>query len=150
MEQNNKMISEKLICFLINFYATTKKPTDSYHNIKLNSHTFNILFILKYNLNNRITMTKLSDILNITKQQLTKLVNDLEEKEMVERMHDTANRRLVYIHITQKGIAVVEDSIKQIVDKFIPEIELFTEEEKTELFYCINQFDYFLKKLHFK
>ena len=55
-----------------------------------------------------MTMSELAEDLKITKQQLTKLVNDLEEKQLVERLHDKANRRLVNISITAEGKELLE------------------------------------------
>ncbi|MFR6329077.1 MAG: MarR family winged helix-turn-helix transcriptional regulator [Eisenbergiella sp.] len=50
------------------------------------------------------TMSELADKLQITKQQLSKMINVLEEKELVERIHDKENRRRVYIRICDRAV----------------------------------------------
>ena len=50
------------------------------------------------------TMSEMALQLGITKQQLTKLINDLEEKNLVRRQHGSRNRRHVYLMITPEGI----------------------------------------------
>jgi DNA-binding MarR family transcriptional regulator len=57
-------------------------------------------------------MSFLADEMGITKQQLTKLVNDLEAMGLVKRIHDERNRRQVYVTLTDDGRNEFEE-IKQ-------------------------------------
>ena len=88
---------------LSDFMFTLKKSADSEAEWRMNSHAFFVLFTLSHTEREPVTMTRLAEEMQISKQQLTKLVNDLEAKTYVERVHDRVNRRLVYIHITPEG-----------------------------------------------
>lgn len=50
-----------------------------------------------------LPITRISEGLNITKAQMTHLIDRLGEMEMVERRTDTSDRRIVNIALTQKG-----------------------------------------------
>ena len=93
------------------FMLTLKKSAASEAELKMNSHTFFVLFTLTHSEGVPITMTMLAEALQISKQQLTKLVNDLEGKNYVERIHDQVNRRLVYIRITADGQRRMDESV---------------------------------------
>ena len=54
------------------------------------------------------TMSEMALQLGITKQQLTKLINDLEEKNLVRRQHSSRNRRHVYLMITPEGASIMK------------------------------------------
>lgn len=55
------------------------------------------------NRQSQLTMSDLADELNMSNQQLTKVVDALEGFEMVERTYDPKNRRKIYAKVTQKG-----------------------------------------------
>lgn len=50
-----------------------------------------------------VNMTQLSDLLNIPRQQLTKVIDGLVAKELVERYMDPNNRRVVMVELAPKG-----------------------------------------------
>ena len=57
--------------------------------------------------NDSLTMSELANDLNMSNQQLTKVVDALEEFEMVERVCDPSNRRKFYAKLAPKGEATV-------------------------------------------
>ncbi len=91
--------------FTLTFFNLTKTIYRHENQIRANSLAFQVLLELKDYADDSpaVTMSDLADCLRITKQQLTKLVNDLEAKQLVQRTHNTANRRKVYISITAAG-----------------------------------------------
>ena len=70
------------------------------NQVKANKAGFQVLFILSMPEYPKPTMSFLADEMGITKQQLTKLVNDLEAIGLVKRIHDERNRRQVYVTLT--------------------------------------------------
>ena len=48
-------------------------------------------------------MTELVSRLGRTRQQLSKLISDLEDDGLVNRVHTSENRRLVYVSLTASG-----------------------------------------------
>lgn len=104
-EEKKQEAGKKFLDFTILFFTVAKGMYRHENMIKANSLAFQALMDLNHLEPEKswLTMSELADNLRITKQQLTKLVNDLEEKQLVERFHDKTNRRLVNISITPRG-----------------------------------------------
>ncbi len=111
MSDEKRQLAGKIFLeFAILFYTTAKNMYRHENQIRIHSAAFQALIDLSDLPPDRpaMTMSELADDLRITKQQLTKLVNDLEEKQLVERFHDKANRRLVNVSITAEGRTLLE------------------------------------------
>ena len=96
-------ICREFLEFSVNFHQIFKSRFEKTCGIKANSLAFHALMMLQSLNEQSLTMSALAEKLDITKQQLTKLINMLEEKDLVERFHDQKNRRQVYIQITGEG-----------------------------------------------
>lgn len=108
-EEKKQLAGNAFLDFTILFYTMTKCMYRHENQIRAHSLAFQALLDL-----NRLppdkpsmTMSELAEDLKITKQQLTKLVNDLEEKNLAARFHDRTNRRLVNVSITPEGQALL-------------------------------------------
>ena len=86
----------------------------SIKDIPLSMTQLTCLYII--NQSDGLSMSELASDLNMSNQQLTKVVDALVEFEMVKRHCDENNRRKFYANITEKGRALLE-SLKQEVDK---------------------------------
>ena len=108
-------------------------------DIRANSLAFFALIALDNWASENYTMSDLADKLQIPKQQLTKLINDLEERQLVERIHDTANRRRVYIRICGPGRALMEDVKQEMLQATLHGLRSYNKEELQELDRCIGR-----------
>ena len=79
-EINGQDTTHHFFALLSRFILTLKKDTPGESNLKLHSHLFFILFTLNQADQGMLTLGDLARELDISKQQLTKLVNDLEER----------------------------------------------------------------------
>lgn len=131
-EISNEALVSMFVALAVNVFKYSKGPVESYLNMRSNSHPFRVLFYLCYSAE-KPTMTKLAEAISITKQQLTKIVGQLEEQELVARRHDTVNRRRVHVEITQKGIQAINDYTNDIITHFSPEFDIYDESEKEEI-----------------
>ena len=93
----------KFMDFAIRFFNMAKCQYQQQNQVKANKAGFQVLFILSMPEYPKPTMSFLADEMGITKQQLTKLVNDLEAIGLVKRIHDDRNRRQVYVTLTDDG-----------------------------------------------
>ena len=74
--------------FAVAFLTLAKCQYQHENDVKVNSLPFFTLVALDNWADVDYTMSELADKLQITKQQLSKMINVLEEKELVERIHD--------------------------------------------------------------
>ena len=66
--------------FVIQFFTLTKIQYQQQNQIKANTQGFQLLFLLNHQEEASLTMSELAAQMHTTKQQLTRLVNALEEK----------------------------------------------------------------------
>ena len=81
---DSRTVGEHFLEFIISFFNLAKGRYQQQNQIKANSVAFHALVVLNQPGRPAPTMSELASELEITKQQLTKLVNDLEEKQLVE------------------------------------------------------------------
>ena len=75
-----------------------------------------------------IQPSELGEMLKLTRPTVTTLVNSLEEHNLVERMNDDEDRRVVFVRPTEQGLALVHQakqefakSVEEIMDYLGPE-----------------------------
>lgn len=123
--------------FAVAFLTLSKCQYQQSHEVKVNSLPFFTLIALDNWADEDYTMSELADKLQITKQQLSRLINVLEEKGLVERIHDTANRRRVYIRICDAGRTMMDNVKQEMLDSTLFGLRSYTEEELNDMDRCI-------------
>ena len=107
---------------------------------------FDALFILSMPEYTQPTMSFLADEMGITKQQLTKLVNDLEAMGLVKRIHDERNRRQVYVTLTDDGRNEFEEIKQAMLECTVAGLKDFSEDELEQLGDCLERLIPLLEK----
>lgn len=59
--------------------------------------------------NNNISVKKLANLLNNTPSRLTRVIESLRKKELVERLEPDSDRRLKIISLTEKGKKLIQE-----------------------------------------
>ena len=112
----NRNVSE-LADLIFAYYPKLRKMYRNLVSIKdipLSMTQLTCLYIINHN--NSLSMSELASDLNMSNQQLTKVVDALVEFEMVERVCDENNRRKFYTSISPKGRELLQ-SLKEEIDK---------------------------------
>ena len=135
-EANDLAIARKFLDFMVDYYALMRRHLVDANEYRMHSHGFSTLYALRAYRNSPVTMTQFANEMGITKQQLTKLVNDLEEKQYVVRSHNKENRRQVYIEITERGVQHLEKMLGEIVHEILTTLSGFSEEDKAKIAEC--------------
>ena len=119
----------KFMDFAIRFFNMAKCQYQQQNQVKANKAGFQVLFILSMPEYTQPTMSFLADEMGITKQQLTKLVNDLEAMGLVKRIHDERNRRQVYVTLTDDGRNEFEEIKQAMLECTVAGLKDFSEDE---------------------
>ena len=120
--------------FAFSFLTFAKCQYQSANHIKINSLPF-------------FTLSVLADQKD---ENYTKLINDLEDKALVERIHDTANRRRVYIRISPCGLEAMERLKETMLETTIAALHIYNEEELETLNSCLESLTPLMEKFHLK
>ncbi len=126
-------LARTFLNFIVNYYALMRRHLIETNQFRVGSHGFSLLYTLRKYKDEQITMTQFAEIMGITKQQLTKLVNDLENQGYVNRLHNEENRRQVYIEITEQGTEVLEKMLGEIIHEIIKSLDVFDDEDKKKI-----------------
>jgi len=133
MDTSDFKVARNFLNFMVDYYALIRRHEIETNEYRANSHGFSMLYAMRKYQNQPITMTRFADEMGITKQQLTKLVNDLEDKEYVMRTHNRENRRQVYISITDQGRAYLETMIGELIHEVLRVMQYLDADEKEKM-----------------
>lgn len=85
-----------------------------------------------------LAMHQISVRLHMSKQHLTRFIDTLVRRGILERFQMENNRRTVYIRITPEGEKLLDDYIRYAVDTFATMVDSLTEEEKNNITNAAN------------
>ena len=136
----------KFMDFAIRFLNMAKCQYQQQNQVKANKAGFQVLFILSMPEYPQPTMSFLAEEMGITKQQLTKLVNDLEAMGLVKRIHDERNRRQVYVTLTDDGRNEFEEIKQAMLECTVAGLKDFSEDELEQLGDCLERLIPLLEK----
>lgn len=81
-----------------------------------------------------LAMNEISTALRMSKQQLTRFVDTLVKRSLMERFHKDNNRRTIYVRVTELGISEVNNFRKHMVEEQAPVLtEKASEEDKKHI-----------------
>ena len=95
-DSKNIETADRFIDFIFDFYSLIRRHIVEINPYRIHSHGFTMLYSLRCSTGRNVTMTTLSDMLGITKQQLTKLVNDFEESIFPKHPELSAIKQSLY------------------------------------------------------
>jgi len=84
------------------------------------------------------TSSELAEAFDVNKSAITAIINRLTDRGLIERTRDQADRRVVYLTLTEKGHQIqqaTQDKIHLLVESFI------TQFEETEITNFINTYE---------
>ena len=96
------------------------------------------VIMLTLNVNGTLTMSGLASKINTSNEQATRAVAQLVDKGFIERMHDSANRRVIKIKLTDEAKAFVENIKREMHEEFLDKFSVFSDDELSELISATN------------
>lgn len=121
-------LQEKLLAMLSEWNYKIAKPFKQFLNGEVSIEMYLCIQTLRYN-GGTMTMTDLARITRMPKQQMTKLVNRLVEQELVKRIYDPADRRIIKIQLTEKATDYIDGFLKNEAGCFRPLLDMLSEED---------------------
>jgi MarR family transcriptional regulator, transcriptional regulator for hemolysin len=116
-------------------FRVLKKRTGEIAEIKLTIEQFGLLHAINMK-NVDVIQQDMADIMGKDKSAIYRVIDSLEEKELVRRVVDKNDRRKNFLMVTKKGEAVIEQYL-EIEYKLINELEEGLSETDIETFYRV-------------
>ena len=93
------------------------------------------------------TVTELSKFLQISKQQMSPIIEKLFRSGCVERQQDPGDRRNTRISITNTGYRLLESHHAKLMELFCKRLQQLTDEEAAQFYIAARNFGRFFAKL---
>ncbi len=133
MTDKNKSSMDMVVDNLLSIHPLLAKNITKAIRHKTN-HTPGSLFVLgTLSRHGKLSMTEIGCHLSLPKPHVTSLVEKLIADELVERLHDTNDRRIIYIQITEKGIKEFKDLKLEIGQDLREKLQILDAEQLTTL-----------------
>ena len=116
-------------------FRVLKKRTGEIAEIKLTIEQFGLLHAINMK-NVDVIQQDMAEIMGKDKSAIYRVIDSLEEKELVRRVVDKNDRRKNFLMVTKKGEAVIEQYL-EIEYKLINELEEGLSETDIETFYRV-------------
>ncbi|QDP39626.1 MarR family winged helix-turn-helix transcriptional regulator [Radiobacillus deserti] len=137
---------------LIELYTSTMNEVNRRVNVIMNDEVHQELttdqfatlrFLAKHE---PTTSTEIANEFSIGKSAVTAQVNRLFERELLERERDEQDRRIVYLRLTSKGRALVEEGTEKLYDVLGDILTQFSQEEVTSFVQSLQKLVTFLRE----
>lgn len=148
MPLSDQSIAEDLFHTIPILHDQLVKPFESIFRDELSPMQFYTLIALHRN--RCMTMTELACHFGISKQQMTKIINNLVELEIVCRIPDPFDRRLVKIRPTEKAFAYIQKYQEEICRQILCSLHQLDAEDLQDLSFAIRIIHTILPKLSFQ
>ncbi len=138
MQENINELTE----LIFKFYPQVRKACRSLVSIKdlpISMTQLSCLHTVEQS--GEITMSSLADKLQMSNQQLTKVVDNLVEFDMIGRKTDSANRRRILVAVTPKGEKTLSSLRTEVNRKLTVLMSKMPEAEINKLYESIKYID---------
>ncbi len=124
--------AEMLTELLFRFYSAGQRHPRVTQGPKIHTHAFHVLYLLARAHDKRLSLSFLLTELQVTKQQLSKLLNELEDLGYIKRVRTGRDRRNVMLCLTEAGEQYFEEREQAVADRIAAFLEKYPP-EKTEI-----------------
>lgn len=144
-EKVSEKFVQNLLLVLPGWHSKLVRPFKDMLSREMSLETYYCLQTLK--ICETATMSELARQLKVPKQQVTKLVDKLNEHEFIERVWEEEDRRVIRIRLTLKAVSYMDEYYLKNKD-FIKSLEdQLTEEELRQLNDAVETLGNILPKL---
>ncbi len=145
IEKNREDLINQIFLLMMKRFPPPRPDLESCKGLKQSECV--LLVMLSLNLADNpdsMTVTAISELLNITPAGVTHLINPLEELGCLERLRDANDRRIVLISLTEKGRKMAESFMNELRAKLTGLVDHLGEEDTRTLIRLMGlTFDYF-------
>jgi DNA-binding MarR family transcriptional regulator len=94
---------------------------------------YTLLMTLYFSRESLLAQNEISRELNVSRTNITNLIDGLERDDLVERVPNPADRRVSYARLTDRGLAVCEKLMPTMADLMVDATRDFSDDERVQL-----------------
>ncbi|NEU05792.1 MULTISPECIES: MarR family transcriptional regulator [Clostridium] len=134
--KNLKLIAKDFLTIVPLFQKKLVKRNCNFSQDNLNHSHFQVMATLKFY--GKQPISEVSKRLFISMPNMTKLLNKLIEKEMVVRLPDDKDRRIINIELTPKGEKYLDEKYNEVLDTLTSKFSTLSEDQIDKLALSIH------------
>lgn len=141
---------EALLYFVFVSYEVLGKEFEDYFKKEfqlLPSHTHLLCYLKLYGI---MSMSDLAELMNTSRQHMTKIVDSLAERGLVTRTYNPRDRRAVYVEPTDQALRQVDTGERRFISHLLHNISQLPEDEQEKTIDAIKTTSKFLSSLTIK
>lgn len=112
------------------------------------THTQNHIVEYLFMQQRDLTLKEMSLALNISKQQMSAVVQTLESQDYLTKMSDEKDKRSVRLHLTEKGRQTQAERWEHLYARFTANLECLTAEEERDFAYALHKVNQIFTKMN--
>ncbi|MDD0851527.1 MarR family transcriptional regulator [Halobacteriovorax sp. GB3] len=105
---------------------------------------FNVMGFIYYS-EHPMTVTEIAEKSLVSKANVTGLVKRLESAKLVKKTHDENDARIRYIHLTAKGMKLIEKVLPRYFDITKDAMSIFSDRDKKKFLGFLDHIEGFLR-----
>lgn len=129
MEKKN--LFNKLISFTASVHRVTHELTKDVKPSSITPVQYNILEYIA--VSQPVTPSEISECQYISMPNTSRELRKLSEQQLIEKSHDTADRRKQYIYLSNDGTNMMHEAFASIESRFLDRIQHATKEDIEEI-----------------
>ncbi|OKL36902.1 MarR family winged helix-turn-helix transcriptional regulator [Domibacillus mangrovi] len=128
---DKKALFDKFVSFTTSVHRTTHELTQ---NVKSDSITPVQYSILEYiTVSQPVTPSEISDCQHISMPNTSRELKKLSEKNLIEKLNDTEDRRKQYIRLSKEGETMMNEAFSSIECRFLNRIQNASKEDLEDI-----------------
>lgn len=129
MEKN--ALFYKLVSFITSVHRVTHELTKNAKSDSITQIQYNILENIA--VSQPVTPSEINDCLNLSMPNTSRELRKLSEKNLIEKINDTEDRRKQYIRLSNDGQAMMNEAFTIIESRFLQRIQNASNEDLDEI-----------------
>jgi DNA-binding MarR family transcriptional regulator len=139
MTEINQTTIEKVVDNLMYLQPLLSKSFSKQMRAKTNLNPGSLFIMGILSVYKTLSMSEIGRKLTMPKPHVTVLIDKLIEEEMVERIADQSDRRIINIHITEKGFTQFQNIKQEISEEMRHQLNQLSSEQITTLVTATQQ-----------
>ncbi|RDU38086.1 MarR family transcriptional regulator [Neobacillus piezotolerans] len=128
---DKKVLFEKVVSFTSSVHRVTNELTKNAKPDSISQIQYNILEYIA--VSQPVTPSEINDCQNMSMPNTSRELKKLSEKNLIEKIHDSEDRRKQYIRLSKEGEAMMNDAFATIEAHFQERIQDATNEDLEEV-----------------
>ncbi|RHW35895.1 MarR family transcriptional regulator [Lysinibacillus yapensis] len=133
---DNKELFYKMVSFTASVHRVTNELTKNAKPDSISQVQYKILEFIA--VNNSTTPSEINDCLNMAFSNTSRELSKLSEKNLIEKIMDSKDRRKQSIRLSDEGKAVMSEAFAIIEARFIDRIQNASEEDLKDIEYALD------------